>query len=60
MKKKGPLFVVIAVPSVTLIDQWIEQLAIWDFESLTNKDNKNWKKDIQNELDLIKYKKSMS
>jgi len=57
-KEVGPLAVVVAVPSITLISQWRTELSKWDLPSLTNQKNKNWKTEFKDEIDLIKYKKS--
>lgn len=59
-KEIGPLIVVIAVPSITLISQWKDELAKWDIQSTTDRDNKNWKSEFKDEIDYMKYKKNES
>lgn len=53
-EKVGPLGVVVAVPSIPLINQWRNELQEEEYTSLTNQKNAKWQTEFENECKAIK------
>ena len=53
-KEVGPLGIVVAVPGITLIDQWRDELKIEDYESITNQKTPDWQDKFEEQCKAIK------
>ena len=53
-KEVGHLGIVVAVPGITLIDQWRDELKLEDYESITNQNTPDWQEKFEEQCEAIK------